>query len=164
MVEEKEKVLEPTVEAIIEKNLKHMEKTGVTNWRVFRGSPYGEGVNHVVCLICDRALNLEFPDQVSQHISSPGHKRKIMAIRAEEEEERLRSLKAESIEYKKSEFIQCLEDHPMFLNWQWIPLGSFVRVFKMDLANYGQTSQDFLITSDTDHEELIFEALEWLEK
>ena len=30
MVEEKEKVLEPIVEAIIEKNLKHIEKTGVT--------------------------------------------------------------------------------------------------------------------------------------
>ena len=148
----------------IEENLKVIERTGITNWQVFRGSPgeYGKCRNSVLCKICNMQLNLEFSGHINEHIKNPKHKNNLMAIRHLEEQQLLMNLRRESIDEKKMEFTACIEDHPKCLSWEWVPLGSFVKVFRMDLENRSQTYREFLFTAETNHEELIFEALEWL--
>ena len=66
----------------IEENLKAIERTGITNWQVFRSSP---GYNSVLCKICNMQLNLEVSGHINEHLRNPKHKRKLMAIRHEEE-------------------------------------------------------------------------------
>ena len=77
---------EDEIEEAIEQNLKAIERTGTTNWRVFRG-PHGgrrTGINCAQCFICDLLVNLEFFDTINSHIKGKKHKTKLMAIRHEE--------------------------------------------------------------------------------
>ena len=92
------------------------------------------------------------------------HQRIIKKIADEEREKHLENLRKESIEDKKAEIIECLEDHVMFLRWEWLPLGHFLKIFKVDLQNRGEISREFLVASETDHHEVIFEAFNWLDE
>ena len=53
----------------------------------------------------------------------------------------------------------------MFLWSEWIPLGHFLKVFKVDPDCYGiDNYQEFLLTNDTDISTIIEEALQWMDR
>ena len=115
------------------------------------------------CRLCERWYNL-MGETIVNHEYQSRHQKILKAINAAEREKHLEELRKESIEYKKNEIIETLEDHRFFLRWQWLPLGHFLKIFKVDLVNLGETSREFLVAQDTDHHEVIFEALEWLDE
>ena len=150
--------LTPLEAKCFETNLKEVESKPHI-WEVHREA--GEAL----CKTCDTWYNLlGDPVDIVNHEYHGRHQRIIKKIAEEEREKHLENLRKESIEDKKAEIIGCLEDHPMFLRWQWLPLGNFLKIFKVDLQNRGEMSQEFLVASETDHHEVIFEALNWLDR
>ena len=83
-------------------------------------------------------------------------------MRDQEEQERMKALNEELIQYKVSEILACVEDNAMFLKHEWIPFGSFLKIFKIHFQTL-HASEEFLITKDTDELKIITEILEWLE-
>ena len=150
--------LTPLQAKCFETNLKEVESKPHI-WKLDRES------GQALCKTCDTWYNLlGDPVDIVNHEYHGRHQRIIKKIADEEREKHLENLRKESIEDKKAEIIGCLEDHPMFLRWQWLPLGHFLKIFKVDLQNRGEISREFLVASETDHHEVIFEALNWLDE
>ena len=150
--------LTPFQAKCFETNLKEVESKPHI-WHVHREAA------EAYCKTCDRWYNLlAFTEDIVNHEYNGKHKRMLKKIAAEEREKHLENLRKESIEDKRAEIIGCLEDHPMFLRWQWLPLGNFLKIFKVDLQNRGEISREFLIASETDYHEVIFEAFDWLDE
>ena len=116
------------------------------------------------CGTCDTWYKLEQdPGGILNHEHRSRHRNKKKAIEDAEDQKKAEDLRKEAIEQKKIEIIQVLEDHPNFLRWAWQPLGHFLRIFKVDLKNLSETSEEFFLGADSDEHEVMMEALEWLD-
>ena len=116
------------------------------------------------CGTCNTWYNLEHdPEGILNHEKRPRHKKKLKAIQDAEDQKKAEDLRQEAIEQKQIEIIQALEDHPKFLRWDWLALGHFLVIVKMDLRNLGETSREFFLGADSDEHEVMKEALEWLD-
>ena len=127
--------------------------------------------SEVRCNLCMRNLNLtgvpasKFHDLMAAHAASKGHREKKNRILEEEENKRLEDIYKELVQSKVREILDCVEDHPKFLNHQWIPLGSFLKVWKMAFRGPPyEIASEFLVTPHHDESEIIFEIMEWLDK
>ena len=123
------------------------------NWEV------KEGEDVAYCRSCDTWVRTSL---IEEHMQG-SHKRKIKKRMQQEQKEHEQALQKESLQDKIDEIIKCLEDHPQFLKAQWIEIGHFLKITAIDTYGYSTRSQEFLLTSQTDHEEVIFEALSFLD-
>ena len=122
------------------------------NWTVY----LGKGV--AFCKSCDTWIRSCL---IQEHMDGM-HRKKMKKRMKEEQEEHEKALQKESLQDKITEILECLEDHPQFLKGQFIEFGSFLRITAIDEYRYSTRSQEFLITSATDHTEVIFEAMAFL--
>ena len=96
------------------------------------------------------------------HLSTSRHRRKKRILREQEAEQRIEIFNRENIHRKGVEIISGLQEHPMFLKWEWQPLGHFLKIFKK--TRFEELSfQEFLVSRDIDEDEVIMEALDWLD-
>ena len=127
--------------------------------------------SEVRCNLCMRNLNLrgvpasQHMDIMAAHASSKGHRELKTRIIEDEENKRLEAIYTELVKDKVNEILACTADHPKFLNHQWIPLGSFLKIWKMSFHEpRGQIFSEFLVTAHHDESEIIFEILQWLDR
>ena len=127
--------------------------------------------SEVRCNLCMRNLNLtgvpesQHNDIMLAHAASKGHQEIKKNIKQDEEHKRLEVLRTEFVKEKVQEILACTEDHPKFLNHQWIPLGGFLKIWKMSFHEPGgQIFSEFLVTAHHDESEIIFEILQWLDE
>ena len=128
----------------------------------------------VRCNVCMQWMRIDDPlgiygpnaeEKIKQeHLGSPKHRNKLKAIKEQEEREHMEAINEERIQEKVQLIIATIEDHPMYLDNQWVPLGNFLKISKMDLANRSSTTWEFLVAGQTDESEVIFEIMEWLEE
>ena len=89
---------------------------------------------------------------------------KLNRAREAEEQERLKLMNQELIEDKIQEVLAGVRDHPLFLWWQWEPLGNFLKILKVHPEVYGEDcSREFLVSLEADADELILEGLAWMD-
>ena len=100
----------------------------------------------------------------NEHLGSPKHRNKLKAIKEKEDREHLKAINEELIQEKVQLIIATIEDHPMYLDNEWVPLGNFLKISKMDLANRSSKASEFLVAGQTDESEVIFEIMEWLDE
>ena len=101
---------------------------------------------------------------MAHHTRTSKHKNKKKRILENEEKERLKILNEELLEEKIKDIIAALHDHPLFLWWEWEPLGNFLKVFKVHPEVYGvDCCREFLVSLEADADELILEGLAWMD-
>ena len=124
----------------------------------------------VRCDPCDQWFNMNFSNEgppefrMKSHEKQRRHRRALARIEEERERKNLELLAEEKIEAKVSEILECLQDHPMFLWSEWIPLGHFLKIFKVDPECYCVDNfSEYLVSRECDEAEVISEALAWLD-
>ena len=146
---------------------KALTETTQGNWTYLKDK---SEVLEVRCNLCRKNLNLkDIPESkyleiMAAHAGSQGHKKKKKQILEDEENKRLEAMNTELVKDKVKEILACCEDHPRFLNHQWVPLGSFLKVFKMAFQPPYTSTSEFLVTAHHDESEIIFEILDWLDR
>ena len=118
----------------------HQGISKTLEWGASTGSgsfTYLKDKSEVRCNLCMRNLNLQGVPQnqhidiMAAHKATKGHKERKRQILEDEENKRLEDIYKELVQSKVRDILGCVEDHPKFLNHQWIPLGSFLKVWKM---------------------------------
>ena len=89
------------------------------------------------------------------------HMNKLRALKAKEEEEHLKAVNWEHLQEKVQIIISTIEGRPMPPDSEWIPMGNFLKIWKLDIG--AESSREFLVTIHHDESELISEILEWLD-
>ena len=100
------------------------------------------------CNVCNKWMRIDDPlllygpDEpnpamkiIEDHLKSPQHRKKLKAIKAQEEHERLEALAEEQVQEKVQLIKSLIDEHPMHLKNEWIPLGNFLKISKIDLQN-----------------------------
>ena len=100
----------------------------------------------------------------NEHLGSPKHRNALKAIKEKEDRENLKAISEEHVQEKVQLIIATIEDHPKYLDNEWIPLGNFLKISKVDLANRSSKASEFLVAGQTDESEVIFEIKEWLDE
>ena len=120
--------------------------------------------NAALCVVCECLQNLEAdPGDIVNHESNRKHRRKLKKIDEQRQQEELENLREEAVEQKMTEILETIEDHPKFLRFSWLPHYHILQIFKVDTKFPWETSDEFLVSADTDQSELMLEILEYLD-
>ena len=122
------------------------------------------------CNLCDKTIDFtNIPEEqhmkfLGDHAGSRSHSEKKKRALEDQENKRLEAMSKDLVQQKVKEIISCCEDHPSYLHEIFIEMGSFLKVFKVDLQGHaGQSSREFLVTAHHDELEIINEIFDWLE-
>ena len=126
------------------------------------------------CNVCNSWMRIDDPKGelgpnpamtiMYEHAMQPGHRKRVKAIRAQEENERLEALAQEQVQEKVQTIKSLIDEHPMHLKNEWIPLGNFLKISKIDLQNRSYKVQEFMVARDTDESKVLLEILNWLDE
>ena len=124
------------------------------------------------CNLCNKWMRIDDPlciygpdepnpamNIIEEHLKSSKHRQKLKAIEAQEEHERLEALAEEQVQATAQFVMNCIEDHPMHLKNEWVPLGNFLKISKIDLQNRSYKVEEYLVARDTDESKVLLEVL-----
>ena len=120
--------------------------------------------NDAYCGLCEIWYNLEGdPGDIVNHESVRRRETELKTLDEQRQQEELENLREEAIEQKMKEILETIEDHPKFLRFSWLPHYHILQIFKVDTKFPWGTSDEFLVSADTDQSELMLEILEYLD-